>query len=69
MTYFFSEADAGDNCLVNIFPIKDALIAATETMKVQQIDPETLDTLPLVRSFLMIIAPKIKHFLGLSQER
>ncbi|XP_064634384.1 carotenoid-cleaving dioxygenase, mitochondrial-like isoform X2 [Lineus longissimus] len=47
MTYFFPEADAGANCLVNIFPIKDALIAATETMKVQQIDPETLDTLRL----------------------
>lgn len=38
-----------DNTDVNIIPLKDDLYAATETMYLNQIDPQTLDKVNKVR--------------------
>ena len=37
-----------DNCVVNVIPIGDELIAATETDYVHQIDSKTLDSVKRV---------------------
>ena len=37
-------ADATDNCVVNVIPIGDELVAVTETDYVHQIDSKTLDS-------------------------
>ena len=39
-----------DNCVVNVIPIGDELIAATETDYVHQIDSKTLDSVKRVHN-------------------
>lgn len=36
--------DATDNCVVNVIPIGDELVAVTETDYIHQIDSKTLDS-------------------------
>ena len=40
-----------DNCVVNVIPVGDELIAATETDYVHQIDSKTLDSVKRVKLF------------------
>ena len=40
--------DGTDNCLVNVIPIGDELIVATETDYVHQINSKTLDSIKRV---------------------
>ena len=52
MASFFQKlrnpGDGTDNCVVNVIPIGDELIASTETDYVHQIDSETLDSVQRV---------------------